>query len=199
VIETPPEEPPEGRPTTRVEDLVGRVSVLARWLARPVGIAGRIGVVAGLAVWFLLSAPVWPDGPPWWSSAVSLVVLGAPGLWLLFHRRWLDRAFVRATELAPAATATALATYDRVRTPRTPRSSAAAGPDGAPGGRMRRAWRFYRGTVSPLRGHVSDALGVTLPFRPYILAMSGVALILTVVLLVCVPIALVLRVVLLAT
>ena len=193
------ESPPGGRPPSRVEELIGRVSVLARRLARPVGIAGRIGVVAGAAVWFLLSAPVWPDGPPWWSSAVSLVVLSAPGLWLLFHRRWLDRAFVRASELAPAATVTALQTYERVRTPRAPRSAPAAGPDDPPGGRMRRAWRFYRGTVSPLRGHVSDALGVTLPFRPYILATSGVALILTVVLLVCVPLALVLRAVLLAT
>lgn len=193
------EAPPGERPPTRVEELIGRVSVLARRLARPVGIAGRIAVVAGMAVWFLLSAPVWPDGPPWWSSAVSLVVLSAPGLWLLFHRRWLDRAFTRASELAPAATATALQTYERVRTSRVPRSASASGPEERPGGRMQRAWRFYRGTVSPLRGHVSDALGVTLPFRPYILATSGVALVLTVVLLICVPVALLVRAVLLAT
>lgn len=190
-------EDPSASPTpSRVEELVGRASVLARRLARPLGIAGRIGLAAGVVVWLLLPAPVWPDRPPWWSSAVALVVLCAPGLWLVFHRWWLDRAFVRATELAPAATATALQTYARVR---APRSSRAAGPDEASRGRVRRAWTFYRETVSPLRGHVSDALGVTLPLRPLALVTSGVALALTVVLLVCIPVALVLRIVLLVT
>ena len=196
--ETTPPDPSKVSPGARLEELVGRVSVLARRLSRPIGIAGRIGLVAGVAVWFLLPAPVWPDRPPWWSSLVSLVVLCAPGAWLVFHRRWLDRAFRRATELAPAATDTALKTYARVR------GDGGAGTDGvgaeaAGGGRMRRAWRFYRGTISPLQGHVSDALGITAPFRPFALFTSGVALVLTLALLVCIPVALVVRVVLLAT
>ena len=175
----------------RLEEGVGRVSVLARRLARPIGIAGRIGLVAGLAVWLLLPAPVWPDRPPWWSSLVSLLVLVAPGAWLIFHRWWLDRVFVRAAELAPAATATAMSTYEKVR-----------GGRGGPrreGGRVRRAWRFYRETLSPWQGHVSDALGITVPLRPLALITSGVALLLTLVLLVCVPIAVVGRIVLLVT
>lgn len=174
----------------RLEELVGRASVLARRLARPIGIAGRIGLVAGVAVWLLLPAPVWPDRPPWWSSAVSLLVLAAPGGWLMFHRWWLDRVFVRAAELAPAATATAVSTYEKVRSGRGPRTE---------GGRVRRAWRFYRGTLSPLQGHVSDALGITVPMRPVALITSGVALGLVLVLLVCVPIAFVGRVVLIVT
>lgn len=196
--ETPPPDAPRVSPGARVEELVGRVSVLARRLSQPIGIAGRIGLVAGAAVWLLLPAPVWPDRPPWWSSLVSLIVLCAPGAWLVFHRRWLDRAFVRATELAPAATTTALETYAKARTSASSRSRG-AGSDAAGGGRMRRAWRFYRGTISPLQGHVSDALGITVPFRPFALITSGVALLLTLVLLVCIPVALVLRVVLLAT
>lgn len=193
--ERPSGEPP--LPARRLEELVGRVSVLSRRMSRPVGIAGRIGLVAGLAVWLLLPAPVWPDRPPWWSSAVSLVVLCAPGGWLMFHRWWLDRAFVRASELAPAATATALKTYARIRgAGESGEGSGAAAPAG---GRVRRAWRFYRGTISPLQGHVTDALGITAPFRPYTLFTSGVALLLTVVLLICIPVALVLRVILLAT
>lgn len=168
--------------------------MLARRLARPVGIVGRIGLVAGVVVWLLLPAPVWPDRPPWWSSAVSLVVLCAPGGWLMFHRWWLDRAFVRASELAPAATATALNTYARIRGTGEPGDDAAAA-----GGRVRRAWRFYRGTISPLQGHVSDALGITAPFRPYTLFTSGVALVLTLVLLLCIPVALLLRIALLVT
>ena len=195
--ETPPPDASRVSPGARVEELVGRVSVLARRLSRPIGIAGRIGLVAGAAVWLLLPAPVWPDRPPWWSSLVSLIVLCAPGAWLVFHRRWLDRAFVRATELAPATT-TALETYAKARTSASSRSRG-AGSDAAGGGRMRRAWRFYRGTISPLQGHVSDALGITVPFRPFALITSGVALLLTLVLLVCIPVALVLRVVLLAT
>jgi hypothetical protein len=192
VSDTTPNDPQ----VARVEELVGRVSVLARRLSRPIGIAGWIGLVAGLAVWVLLSAPVWPDGPAWWSSVLSLSVLCSPGLWLVFHRWWLDRAFVQATELAPAATATALQTYARARTPRSPGGS---GSDQASGGRVRRAWRFYRGTIFPLQSHVSDALGVTLPFRPYVLAVSAVALVLTLALLLCVPVALVIRVILQAT
>ena len=187
-------EPP--LPASRLEELVGRVSVLARRLARPVGIAGRIGLVAGLGVWLLLPAPVWPDRPPWWSSAMSLVVLCAPGGWLMFHRWWLDRAAVRATGLAPAATATALKTYARIR---GTGETGDAAPGGGGGGRVRRAWQFYRGTISPLQGHVTDALGITAPFRPYTLFTSGVALLLTLVLLLCVPLALVLRIILLAT
>lgn len=190
--EAPPPDPSKVSPGARVEELVGRVSVLARRLSRPIGIAGRIGLVAGAAVWLLLPSPVWPDRPPWWSSLVSLLVLCAPGAWLVFHRRWLDRAFVKATELAPAATTTALETYAKARSPRN-------GPDPAGGARMRRAWRFYRGTVSPLQGHVSDALGITVPFRPFALITSGVALLLTLVLLVCIPVALVVRVLLLVT
>lgn len=175
---------------TRLEEGVGRISVLARRLARPIGIAGRIGLVAGIAVWLLLPAPVWPDRPPWWSSLVSLLVLAAPGAWLMFHRWWLDRVFVRAAELAPAATATAVSTYEKVRSGRGPRGE---------GGRVRRAWRFYRETLSPLQGHVSDALGITVPLRPLALITSGVALLLTLILLVCVPIAFVGRIVLLVT
>lgn len=192
----PPPESASGElpPTSRLEELVGRVSVLARRLSRPVGIAGRIGLVAGAGVWLLLPAPVWPDRPPWWSSAVSLMVLCAPGGWLMFHRWWLDRAFVRASELAPAATATALKTYAQIRGTGEPGDDAAAA-----GGRVRRAWRFYRGTISPLQGHVTDALGITAPFRPYTLFTSGVALLLTLVLLICIPVALVVRVILLAT
>ncbi|MBL8776701.1 MAG: hypothetical protein JNK12_12235 [Acidimicrobiales bacterium] len=193
-----PREPPSGEPplpASRLEELVGRVSVLARRLSRPVGIAGRIGLVAGLGVWLLLPAPVWPDRPPWWSSAVSLLVLCAPGGWLMFHRWWLDRAAIRATELAPAATATALKTYARIRGTGEPGDAA----PGSGGGRVRRAWRFYRGTISPLQGHVTDALGITAPFRPYTLITSGVALVLTLALLICVPVALVVRVVLLVT
>ena len=187
--EVPGSAPPS--PPRRLEDVVGRVSVLARRLARPLGLAGRIGLVAGAGVWLLLPSPVWPDRPPWWSSVVSLVVLVSPGTWLVFHRWWLDRVFVRAAELAPAATATALATYGRVRSGRAEQH-----PDA---GRGRRAWRFYRGTVAPLHGHVSDALGITLPLRPVALITSGVALLLTLVLLLCIPVALVVRVVLLMT
>lgn len=193
----------EAPPPTRIEELVGRASVLARRLARPVGIAGWIALAAGAVVWLILPAPVWPDRPPWWSSAASLVVLCAPGGWLLFHRWWLDRAFVRAAELAPAATATALQTYAMVQ---SSRSRGAGDPDRGAGqadeepvGRLRRAWRFYRGTVSPLRSHVSDALGVTAPLRPLALMTSGVALLLTLALLVCVPIAVVVRLALLVT
>lgn len=191
--DTPPSDAPRLSPGERAEELVGRVSVLARRLSRPIGIAGRIGLVAGAAVWLLLPAPVWPDRPPWWSSLVSLLVLCAPGAWLVFHRRWLDRAFTRATELAPAATTTALETYAKARTRRN------GSTDPTSGGRVRRAWRFYRGTISPLQGHVSDALGITVPFRPFALVTSGVALLLTLVLLICIPVALVVRVVLLAT
>lgn len=196
--ETRPPEPSKVSLGARLEELVGRVGVLARRLSRPIGIAGRIGLVAGVAVWLLLPAPVWPDRPRWWSSLVSLVVLCAPGAWLVFHRRWLDRAFLRATELAPAATRTALETYARVRGDGGP-GTEGAGAGVIGGGRLRRAWRFYRGTISPLQGHVSDALGITAPFRPFALLTSGIALVLTLALLVCVPVALVVRVILLAT
>lgn len=181
---------PAAATTPRLDDLVGRASVLARRLARPLGLIGAIGLAAGVVVWVLLPAPIWSDRPPWWSSMVLLALLVAPGLWLRFHRRWLDRAFVRAAELAPAATATALATYERVRSRPTQQGS---------GGAARRAWRFYRETVSPLRSHVADALGVTLPLRPLALATSGVAIVLTIVLCLCIPVALVVRAVLLAT
>lgn len=195
--EIPPPDPPADRAVTRVEELVGRVGGYARRVARPVGIAGWVGVGAGIAVWWVLPGPVWPDRPPWWSSLVSLVVLCAPGAWLLLHRRWLDHAVERATEVAPAATAMALQTYAKVRTPRSERAAAAS--DEMVGGPLRRTWRFYRGTVSPLRSHVSDALGVTLPFRPYILVTSGVALLLVLLLGLLLPVAIIIRVVLLVT
>ena len=68
-----------------------------------------------------------------------------------------------------------------------------------PRGRLRRIWRFYRETVSPVQGLFTDALGVTAPFRPYTLAVSGVALALVLVLLVAVPVAVVVRVALVVT
>lgn len=187
--------PPEtgARPTgatERFEDLVVRASVVARRLARPLGPAGYVSLGGALVVWLLIPAPVWPDRPPLWSSIVSLFVLAAPGGWLLLHRRWLDRALQKAAELTPNARETARSTIEQVRS----RSS-----EDRPGGALRQAWRFYRGTVSPLWGHAADAFAVIAPLRPMPLVMTGFALGLTLLLLVSIPLDLLVRGVLILT
>ena len=176
--------------TQRFEDLVVRASVVARRLARPLGPAGYVSLGGAMVVWLLLPAPVWPDRPPLWSSVVSLFLLTAPGGWLLVHRWWLDRALQKAAELTPNARETARGAIDQIRS----RSS----PD-RPGGALRQAWRFYRGTVSPLGGHAADALAVIAPLRPVPLVMTGFALGLTLLLLVSIPLDLLVRGVLILT
>lgn len=174
----------------RFEDLVVRASEVARRLARPLGPAGYVSLGAALVVWLLLPAPVWPDRPPLWSSIVSLFVLAAPGLWLLVHRWWLDRALQTAAELTPRTRETAKGAMEHIRS----RSS-----ERRPGGALRQAWRFYRGTVSPMWGHAADAFAVTAPLRPVPLVMTGSALALTLVLLVSIPLDLLIRAVLILT
>lgn len=174
----------------RVESLVVRASEVGRRLAGALGPAGYASLGGALVVWLLLPAPVWPDRPPLWSSMVSLFVLAAPGLWLLAHRWWLDRAMQTAAELTPRARETAKGAVEHVRS----RSS-----EDRPGGALRQAWRFYRGTVSPMWGHAADAFAVTAPLRPVPLIMTGSALALTVVLLVSIPLSALIRAVLVLT
>lgn len=176
--------------TDRVEDLVVRASVVARRLARPLRPAGYVSLGGAVVVWLLLPAPVWPDRPPLWSSVVSLLVLAAPGAWLLGHRRWLDGALQKAAELTPNAREAARGALEHVRSQSSePRA----------GGALRQAWRFYRGAVSPLWGHAADAFSVIAPLRPMPLITTGIALGLTVVLLVSIPLDLVIRAVLVLT
>ena len=174
----------------RVEDLVVRASVVARRLARPLGPAGYASLGGAVVVWLLLPAPVWPDRPPLWSSLVSLVVLAAPGAWLLVHRWWLDQALQKAAALTPNAREAAKGALDHVR-------GRSSGPRA--GGALRQAWRVYRGAVSPLWGQAADAIAVTAPLRPMPLIATGIALGLTVVLLVSIPLDLLIRAVLVLT
>jgi len=174
----------------RVEDLVVRASVVARRLARPLRPAGYASLGAALVVWLLLPAPVWPDRPPLWSSLGSLLVLAAPGAWLLVHRWWLDQALQKAATLTPNAREAAKGALEHVR-------GRSAEPRA--GGALRQAWRFYRGAVSPLWGHATDAFAVVAPLRPMPLIATGIALGLTVVLLVSIPLDLVIRGVLILT
>jgi hypothetical protein len=179
---------PSSRPdlTPLLEDLVGRASVLARRLARPLRVLGAVAIAAGVAVWLLLASPFWGDGGPWWSSVLAWALLVAPGAWLLFHQAWLDRSLLKATEIAPSATAAARQAYGHARNWR-------GGED--KGGAVRQTWRLYRGTVSPLRRQASDVMAVAQPLMPVPLVVSGVALVAALVLLVFVPMALLIRLV----
>jgi hypothetical protein len=179
-----------------VNQVVARAGVVARWVAAPLRPIGIAALAAGVGVWLMLGLPVWDEGVDLATAIFLFVLLVVPGIWLLIHHRWLERAFQKAEQLIPDATTVGRGAVDAL-------GSDEAKGLGKAGGRLRGAWSLYRRHLGPLRRQGTDLAGNTVsivrPFVPSVLIATGIALALAILYVILVPLATLIRLILVTT
>ena len=207
-METTPEEPPPagatGPEATRrrlaremADEFLGRGAGIARASIRPLGVVGRVVLIAGLVVWTAGPSPLWDNPPHIVFSLVVLAVLVFPGVRLLRHRARMQEVLENLPALLDNVSAALAARNDLGRMREGWRTSGETGKAGRRFGTPRRWISFYRNDIRPLRqgpgkivGQVTDALEA---FSPPALILSGIALLLGAFIVLVAPIAVLIR------
>lgn len=206
-METTPEEPPTadaaGSEATKrrlaremADEFLGRGAGIVRASIRPLGVVGRVVLIAGLVVWAAGPAPLWDNRPHIVFSLVALAVLAFPGVRLLRHRARMQEVLENLPTLLDNVSAALAARNDLGQLRhgwRTSGETRKAGRFGA----VRRWVSFYRNDVRPLRqgptkivGQVTDLLEA---FSAPALILSGIALLLGAVIVLVSPLAVLIR------
>lgn len=178
------------------DEFLGRGAAIARAAIRPLGVVGRLALIAGLVIWVAWSAPFWANAPHILSSLIALAFFTFPGVRLLRHRtRMQDVLENLPTLLDNVTSAMSVATGDLGDL----RSGWRQSGESAKGGILgtgKRCLSFYRNDLAPLRqgnklmDQVNDALTA---FGAPALMLSGLATMLGLAFLVLSPIAVLLR------
>jgi hypothetical protein len=184
------------------DEFLGRGAAIARAAIRPLGVVGRLALIAGLVIWVAWPAPFWENEPHILFSLIALAFFAFPGVRLLRHRtRMQDVLENLPTLLDNVTSAMSMATGDLGDL----RSSWRQSGESVRGGILgtgKRCLSFYRNDLAPLRqesklmDQVNDALTA---FGGPALMLSGLATVLAVVFLVFSPIAVLLRLIILAS
>jgi hypothetical protein len=184
------------------EEFLGRGAGIARASIKPLGILGRVALVAGLVIWVAGPAPFWENAPHMLSGLLTLALFAFPGVRLLRHQARMRTVLEDLPTLLDNVTG-AMSTMTGTGDLRARWSRSGEAAKGGLVGSARRALSFYRNDLAPLRqgphklvGQVNDALSA---FGAPALALSGIASLLAVVLLVLCPIAVVVRLIILAS
>ena len=179
------------------DEYLGRAAPIARAAVAPLGVAGRLALAAGLVIWAAGPAPIWQGAPNTALSLLLLVILLAPGLRLLRHRRRVQAVIANLPDLLDDFTgAIRGATVGISGLPEHWRESSAPEKSGA-FATGRRCYKFYRQDLAPLRsgpgrvvGEVTDALAA---FSGPALILSGIALLAALAEVVLSPITVIIR------
>lgn len=177
------------------DEYLGRGASIARAAVAPLGMVGRVVLAAGLVIWIAGPAPVWDSAPSLVPSLFLLLLLLAPGLRLLRHRRRMQLVLDDLPHLLDNFSGALQETAGVVGLPGQWRDSGRAGRSGllATG---KRCHAFYRNDLAPLRsggkviGQVTDALAA---FAGPALMLSGLALLVGMVEIALSPIAVIFR------
>lgn len=178
------------------DEYLGRGASIARAAVAPLGVAGRLVLAAGFVLWFAGPAPFWDSAPGIPLSAFLLLLLLAPGLRLLRHRRRMQAVLEDLPTLVDNLTAAMQGVSGVGDLPGHWRETARPGKSGllTTG---RRCYTFYRQDLAPLRngpgnvvGQVTDALSA---FTGPALMLSGAALVVGLAEVVLFPVAVIIR------
>ena len=178
------------------DEFLGRGAGIARASIRPLGVVGRVALIAGLVVWTAGPSPLWDNPPHIVFSLVVLAVLVFPGVRLLRHRARMQEVLENLPTLLDNVSAALAARSDLGRVRDGWRRSGETRKAGR-FGNARRWVSFYRNDIRPLRqgpgkivGQVTDALEA---FSPPALILSGIALLLGAVIVLVSPLAVLIR------
>jgi hypothetical protein len=177
------------------DEYLGRGAGIARAAVGPLGTAGKVALVAGLLIWAVGPAPFWDSAPSTTFSVLALIVLAAPGVRLLRHRRRMQAVLDDLPTLLDNLDGAVDATNGLGELPGRWRDAGSSGKSGllATG---KRCYTFYRQDIAPLRAgskiidQVTDALAA---FNGLALLVSGIALLAGLVEVVISPVALIIR------
>lgn len=179
------------------DEYLGRGAAIARASVGPLGVIGRVAVFAGALIWIAGPAFFWDSAPSPLVSVLLLVLLVAPGIRLLRHRRRMQVVLDDLPDLVENFSAALQETTGGAGDLRTHwQDSARPGRSGLLS-TGKRCYTFYRQGLAPLRSgpgkvieQVTDALAT---FSGPALMLSGVALLVGIVESVVSPIAVIIR------
>lgn len=178
------------------DEYLGRGAAIARAAVNPLGLAGRLVLAAGFVIWVAGPAPFWDSAPTTPLSVFLLLLLLAPGLRLLRHRRRMQAVLEDLPALVDNLTAAMQGASGVGDLPGHWRETGRTGGSGllTTG---KRCYTFYRQDLAPLRsgpgkvvGQVTDALSA---FTGPALILSGAALLVGLAEVVLSPIAVIIR------
>lgn len=176
-------------------EYLGKGAGIARAAVGPLGKIGRIVLVAGLVIWVAGPATFWDSAPSIAFSVLALIVLAAPGVRLLRHRRRMQAVLDDLPKLLGNLDGAVQATGGLGELPGRWRDTESAGKSGilATG---RRCYTFYRQDIVPLRAGskiIDQATDALAAFNGLALFVSGIALLVGLVEIVLAPIAVIIR------
>ena len=177
------------------DEYLGRGAGIARAAVGPLGTVGRVVLAAGLVIWVVGPAPFWDSAPSTAFSVLALIVLAAPGVRLLRHRRRMQAVLEDLPNLLDNLDGAVDTTNGLGELPGRWRDTGSTGRSGvlAIG---KRCYTFYRQDIAPLRAgskiidQVTDALAA---FNGLALFVSGIALLAGLVEVVVTPFAVIIR------
>lgn len=183
-------------------EFLGRGAGIARASIKPLGVLGRLALVAGIVIWIVGPAPFWDNSPHMLSSLLALAFFAFPGVRLLRHQARMRTVLEDLPTLLDNVTSAISTTPGDMGDLRVRWRQSGESAKGGLVGAGKRAMNFYRNDLGPLRqgphklvGQVNDALTA---FGAPTLTLSGVAALMAVAILVLCPIAVVVRLIILA-
>ena len=184
------------------DEFLGRGAAIARAAIRPLGVVGRLTLIAGLVIWVAWSAPFWENAPHILSSLIALAFFAFPGVRLLRHRTRMQDVLENLPTLLDNVTSAMSVATGELGDLRSGWRQSGEAAGGGIFGTGRRCLSFYQNDLAPLRqgnklmDQVNDALTA---FGAPALMLSGLATVMGLVFLVLSPIAVLLRVITLAS
>jgi hypothetical protein len=177
------------------DEYLGRGAGIARAAVGPLGKIGRIVLAAGLVIWVAGPAPFWDSAPSTAFSVLALIVLAAPGVRLLRHRRRMQAVLDDLPMLLDNLDGAVGATNGLGELPGRWRDTGSAGKSGvlATG---KRCYTFYRQDIVPLRADskiIDQATDALAAFNGLALFVSGIALLAGLIEIVVSPVAVIIR------
>lgn len=184
------------------DEFLGRGAGIARASIKPLGVIGRLALIAGLVLWLAGPAPFWENPPHIVFSLFALGFFVFPGVRLLRHRARMREVLESLPTLLDDLTGAMSTLSDAGDLGSQWRRSAESAKPGLLG-TGKRVINFYRTDLAAFRqgpgnviGHVSDALTA---FGAPALFLTGIAVLLAVVFLLVSPVAVVARLIVLAS
>ena len=177
------------------DEYLGRGAGIARSAIGPLGKVGRVVLTAGLVIWAVGPAPFWDSAPSTTFSVLALLVLAAPGVRLLRHRRRMQAVLDDLPALLDNLDGAVGATNSLGELPGRWRDTGSTGKSGvlATG---KRCYTFYRQDIAPLRAGskiIDQATDALAAFNGPALFLSGIALLAGLVEVAVSPVAVIIR------